>query len=199
MSGSHAALRPLSAHKRARAQTPSSAQARHRARPVQGSDGLPSLCSGALRCSRSWLVAELTSLAALATFKQAATSRSTKRAGTRAARNAVLLGGAHSPCPGRARCLAGHLVSSRCRPTPAAGWPEGGAALGRLCAAEKTEHRRAPSRSEGKQSEPKRRTALGPALKEQMRCLYFCARPRPGSPSLACAPPAAHCETERLT
>ena len=114
-----------------------SARARRRARPGQGSDGLPSLREGALRCSRSWPVAELTSLAALATFKQAATSQSTKRAGTRAARNAVLLGGANSPCPGRARRLAGEGVSSRCRPTPTAGWPEGGAALGRLCAAEK--------------------------------------------------------------
>ena len=32
---------------------------------------------------------------------------------------------------------------------------------------QKTEHRRAPSRSEGKQSEPRRRTALGPAPKHQ--------------------------------
>ena len=92
---------------------------------------------GALRCSRSWPVAELTSLAALATFKQAATSQCTKRASTRAASKPVLLGGANSPCPGRARRLAGEGVSSRCRPTPTARWPEGGAALGRLCAAEK--------------------------------------------------------------
>ena len=193
-----------------RFKVPVSARARRQARPGQGSDGLPSLRERALRCSRSWPVAELTSLAALSTFKQAATSQSTKRTSTRAASNAVLLGGAHSPCPGRARRLAGEAYSSRCRPTPTAGRPEGGAALGRLCAAEKhrasgrvrtrtlrhltrslgsttasaasggrhaagqkTEHRRAPSRSEGKQSEPQRRTALGPAPKHQLQTSCF--------------------------
>ena len=34
---------------------------------------------------------------------------------------------------------------------------------------QKSEHRRAPSRSEGQHTEPRRRTALGPAPKQQKR------------------------------
>ena len=115
---------------------PATAQARRRAGCGRGSDGLPSLREGALRCSASWPVAELTSLAALSAFKQAATSMFTRRA-ARAARNPALLGGADSPRPRPARCLAGHWVGLRSRPATAASRPEGGAAPGRLCAAEK--------------------------------------------------------------
>ena len=59
------------------------ARARRRAGRGHIADGLPSLREGALRCSVSWPVAELTSLAALATFRQAATSMLTKRAKAR--------------------------------------------------------------------------------------------------------------------
>ena len=60
-----------------------SARASRRAGCGHSADCLPSLREGALRCSASWPVAELTSLAALATFKQTATSQSTKRADAR--------------------------------------------------------------------------------------------------------------------
>ena len=69
--------------------------------------------TGSLRCSACWPVAELTSLTALATFKQAATNQITMRA-ARAAGKPVLLGGAHSPRPGPTRRLAGNRVGVRC-------------------------------------------------------------------------------------
>lgn len=62
---------------------PASAPARRREGRGHSADCLPWLRLGALRCSASWPVAELTSLAALATFKQAATSMLTKRADAR--------------------------------------------------------------------------------------------------------------------
>ena len=61
----------------------SAARARRRAGRGHSADCLPSLREGALRCSACWPVAELTSLAALSAFKQAATSQFTKRADAR--------------------------------------------------------------------------------------------------------------------
>ena len=89
-----------------------SARAMRRAGRGHSADCLPSLREGSLRCSPCWPVAELTSLAALSAFRQAATSQSTKRA-ARAARNPPLLGGANSPRPGPARRLAVTRVGFR--------------------------------------------------------------------------------------
>jgi len=83
-----------------------SARARRPAGCGHSADCLPSLREGALRCSASWPVAELTSLAALSTFKQAATSQSTKRADAR----------------GQEAC-ASRLRTRRCAHTPPAALP----------------------------------------------------------------------------
>ena len=115
---------------------PASARASRRAGRGHIADCWPSLREGALRCSASWPVAELTSLAALATFKQAATSMLTKRADARG----------QEACASRLRtrrCARTPPVTLRAtvlvfdvRSTNPACRPEGGAASGRLCAAE---------------------------------------------------------------
>ena len=95
-----------------------SARARRRAGCGHSADCLPSLREGALRCSACRPVAELTSLAALATFKQAATSQTTKRADAR----------------GQQAC-ASRLRTRRCARTPPAALPAtgSGASLPRHC------------------------------------------------------------------
>ena len=120
-----------------------SARARRRAGPVRDSDGLPSLREGALRCSASWPVAELTSLAVLAAFRQAATSMSTKRA-ARAATRPALLGGAQSPRRRTTLGPTGNGGGPASKTNPVARKVAGGAWAGRIGAAEK---RRVPGRA----------------------------------------------------
>jgi hypothetical protein len=107
-----------------------------------GSTALPSLREGALRCSVLWPVAELTSLALLAMFKQAATSQFTKRA-ARAATRPPLLGCAQSP-PRRTALGPGYFGVVRSDANSIARKAPGGAWVARMGAAEK---RRGPGRA----------------------------------------------------
>ena len=144
-----------------RFKVPVSARARRQARPGQGSDGLPSLRERALRCSRSWPVAELTSLA---TFKQAATSQSTKREYARASSSDSQHRFDHSDHSDHSERRA--LCSG----------PEDRASQGTL------------SKAKGKQTEPRRRTALGPAPRQRKRTVNFCNGPsRNGTVERTCA------------
>ena len=107
-----AAFGPLRTYASVRFLMLAAARTSRRAGCGHSADCLPSLREGALRCSTSWPVAELTSLAALSTFKQAATSQSTKRADAR----------------GQEAC-ASRLRTRRCARTPPGTLP----ATGSVC------------------------------------------------------------------
>ncbi len=113
------------------------APARRRVGQVWGSGGLP---FAALRvpCDARFPgpAAQLPPLAALAVVEQGLRVRSRSAPNARAARKPALLGGANSPHPCPTRRLAGPGVCIPAPRTPSFRRPEGGAALGRLCAAE---------------------------------------------------------------
>jgi hypothetical protein len=186
------------------------AQARLRAGQRRGSDATPR-CAGSAAVLAPGSRRITPSARCARCGRTDAASQFTKRASTRADPRAALLAVAYSPRHWPAHSLAGEWVSSRCTPIPTAGWPEGGVALGRLCAAEERRARgrvrtrtlrdltrcvcsttasaasggsyatgprdRVPqgtrSEAKGKHSEPRRRTALGPALTHRLRTVKF--------------------------
>jgi hypothetical protein len=174
----------------------------------------------ALRCS-SWVRA-----AQLATFATLTALGQVRRISLRSALRAPTPGlcfssPQKSPLPGGACCEALEAVFDAGYATVVSR-PEGGAASGRVCAAEEhrargrarsalrkltrracpsavsvanaascatgreTEYRRAPSRREGQQSEPRCRTALGPALLDERMDLKQTVKSRNGPRSADC-------------